>query len=102
MTCKQIPARLAVQEFHGQDIKVLTVAPAKGSEASGEGRKFDIKREPLAERHVLSATKSDDGVVTIFTTDGQRLVVACNPEEDAPQWRLGSAARAASGKEAAV
>lgn len=56
-------------------VQVATPTNVMRETVSGRDRKvqvFDVKREPLAVEHILSAKKWDDGSTSITTIDGQR------------------------------
>lgn len=86
-TYQEIPPAEALKRFAGRNIRVQTATPNAGkvkpiNVAEGDvknyrdGTIYDVKMEPLAEKHILSAKLWADGAVTITTIDGQRHVAA--------------------------
>jgi len=69
----------ALPLFKARKITVLVATPINGTRATvvdpNKQRAvplFDVKREPLAVEHILSAKKWDDGSISVTTIDGQR------------------------------
>lgn len=70
---KTIAAAEALKVFGKMDIQVQEAMPAKLKGEDGKERPgFKTQMKPLAEKHVLSAAKYDDGHVSIVTIDGRR------------------------------
>lgn len=70
---KTIAAAEALKAFGKQNIEVQEATPVKVKGDDGRERPgFKTQMKPLAEKHVLSAKRWDDGRVTITTIDGRR------------------------------
>jgi hypothetical protein len=73
MATKEISAADALALFAKQGIKVQTARAVKVKGDDGKQREaFKAEDADLAEEHILSAKKYDDGRVTITTIDGQK------------------------------
>lgn len=53
-------------------VQVATPTKVKDPETGVERPAFDVKKEPLALRHIISAKKWKNGEITITTIDGRR------------------------------
>lgn len=73
MGYKLIAAAEALKALGKNDIEVQEATPVKVKGEDGKERPgFKTAMKPLAEKHVISAKKWDDGKVTITTIDGRR------------------------------
>lgn len=73
MKFKEIAAAEALKAFGKQDIQVQEAKPVKLKGEDGKERPgFKTDMKALAEKHVTSAKKYEDGTIKITTIDGRR------------------------------